>query len=266
MSVISLEQLTLGFNNKHILNDFNATINNGEFIGIFGPNGAGKSTLLRAILGLIKPLHGKIIVLDKPAHKGNPAVGYVCQFRQFSSANQLSVRTYLHTVLNGFHWGWPRHNQEQQVKIEEIIHLTNLQPFIDRPFFQLSGGERQRVAIAEALLDQPKILLLDEPLSGLDPGQQEKVINLIVSIQQQLNITVLITAHDLNPLLGVMNRVLYLSHGKAALGSVKDIVNSERLSWLYDAPIEIIQHQQHLFVIHQKSGTNIHADDHSSHS
>lgn len=265
MTVISMKNLTLGFKKKQIFNNFNAEINSGDFVGIFGPNGAGKSTLLRAILGLIKPIQGQINIFNQPAQRGNPNIGYVCQFRQFARANQLSARSYLQAVHHGFHWGLPHQSSLQTTQIEEVIHLTNLQDFIDQPYLQLSGGERQRVALAEALLNKPQILLLDEPLSGLDPGQQEKMVKLILTIQQQLNITVLFTAHDINPLLGVMNRVLYLAHGRAAIGSVEDIVNSEKLSWLYDSPIEIIRHQQHLFVIHQKLGANIHAVDHSSH-
>lgn len=266
MSIITLDKLSLGYRNKTVINDFSADINPGDFVGIFGPNGAGKSTLLRAIIGLIKPQDGQILVLNKPAQKGNPEIGYVCQFKQFSFTHRLSARTYLKAVLNGFRWGLPRYSCDQLEKIEEVIQLTHLTEFIDRPYLQLSGGERQKVMLAEALLDKPKILLLDEPLSGLDPSQQEKMIHLIARIQQQLHITVLFTAHDINPLLGIMNRVIYLTQGKAAIGSVDEIVNSEKLSWLYDAPIEIIHHHNHVLVVHQKLGTSIHAHDHFSHS
>ena len=127
---------------------------------------------------------------------------------------------------------------------------------------QLSGGERQRLALAQALIGEPEILLLDEPLSGLDPAQQEKMVQLIHDIQRRLGITVLLTAHDMNPLLGVMKKVIYLTQGKAAIGTVAEVVNSEKLSWLYNAPIKVVDHDGHLFVIHEKSGSNIHAHDH----
>ena len=262
VNVITIENLTLGFAEKLIMENFSATIRAGEFVGIFGPNGAGKSTLLRALLGLIKPSSGRILILDKPGQRGNPHIGYLSQFRQYATQNNLSGRAYLSSVYRGHRWGLPVHSQTEKSRLEQVIQLTNIQAFVDRPYLQLSGGERQRIALAQALIGDPKILLLDEPLSGLDPAQQEKMVHLIQNIQQRLNIAVLFTAHDMNPLLGVMQQVIYLAHGKAAIGSVDKIVNSETLSWLYDAPIHVIRHHHHLLVIHEKLGSDIHAYDH----
>lgn len=261
-NVICIENLTLGFGKKIIIDDFSATIRAGEFVGIFGPNGAGKSTLLRAILGLIKPHGGRIVVLDSPCRRGNPHIGYLGQFRQYAAANTLSGKAHLSAAYHGFRWGLPIQTQAEKADIDAVIELTNIQSFVNRPFLSLSGGERQRVALAQALLGSPQILLLDEPLSGLDPSQQEKMVHLIETIQRQLNIAVLFTAHDMNPLLGVMHQVIYLAHGKAALGSVEEVVNDKTLSWLYDAPIKVIHHDHYLLVIHEKSGSNIHAHDH----
>lgn len=263
MSAIHLKAVTLGFTEKPLIDDLTADIQVGEFIGILGPNGAGKSTLLRAILGLLKPIRGEIQVFNQPCQRGNPLIGYVPQFRQNASMNQLTGRAYIYATVNGHRMGLPWISSEERINIEEIIHLVGIESFIDRPYQQLSGGERQRVALAEALLSQPKILLLDEPLSGLDPGQQEKMVSLIHHIQKKLQITVLFTAHEINPLLPVLNRILYLVHGKATMGTVSSVINSETLSWLYDAPIEVIQHNQYLFVIHKNLGTPVHEHDHS---
>lgn len=262
MNIITIENLTLRFAEKSIIENFSATIRAGEFVGIFGPNGAGKSTLLRSILGLIKPSAGRILILDKPSRRGNHYAGYLSQFRQYASTNTLSGRAYLVSVYQGDRWGLPYASKAAKTQIEAVIQLTNIQDFVDRPYLQLSGGERQRVALAQALIGEPKILLLDEPLSGLDPAQQEKMVHIIQSIQQKLNIAVLFTAHDMNPLLGVMQQVIYLAQGKAAIGTVAEVVNDETLSWLYNAPIEVVHHDQHLFVIHKKLGSNIHAHDH----
>jgi zinc/manganese transport system ATP-binding protein len=262
LHAITINHLTLGYAQKPIIEDFSTHIEPGKFVGIFGPNGAGKSTLLRAILGLVKPSAGKIMVLDQPCRRGNSHIGYLSQFREYASANLLSGRAYLSAVSQGFHWGLPWLNQAAKQQIEDVIALTQVQSFVDRAYSQLSGGERQRLALAQALIGQPKILLLDEPLSGLDPAQQEKIVHLIQDIQRQTQLTVLFTAHDLNPLLGVMEQVIYLAHGKAASGSVAEVVNSEKLSWLYSAPIKVIQQDQHLFVIHEHLGSNIHAHDH----
>jgi zinc/manganese transport system ATP-binding protein len=262
MNIIDIVQLTIGYAEKPVIENFSANIQRGEFIGIFGPNGAGKSTLLRAILGLIPPREGTIAIDGKPCHRGDPRIGYLSQFRQYAAANQLSGRAYLAAACQGHRWGLPFCSKIQRAQINAVIQLTHAQEFVDRPYLQLSGGERQRLALAQALIGEPEILLLDEPLSGLDPAQQEKMMRLVQTIQQQSGITVLLTAHDLNPLLGVMSKVIYLTHGKAAIGTVDEVVNSEKLSWLYNAPIQVIQHGNHLFVIHEKSGSNIHAHDH----
>jgi zinc/manganese transport system ATP-binding protein len=262
MNAISIDHLTLGYGATPVIENFSATIQPGEFIGVFGPNGAGKSTLLRALLGLIKPRAGRILVFDAACRRGNPKIGYLSQFRQFSATNKLSGRAYLSAVSNGFRWGLPITSQAQKSQIENVIQLTQTQDFADRPYLQLSGGERQRLALAQALIGEPKILLLDEPLSSLDPAQQDKMVQLIQSIQQQLGITVLLTAHDMNPLLGVMKKIIYLTQGKAAIGTVDEVVNSKTLSWLYSAPIKVVHLDEHLFVIHEKSGSNIHAHDH----
>lgn len=262
MNAIEFQNLTLCFDDRSVISDFSASLVPGEFVGIFGPNGAGKSTLLRAILGLIQPREGQILLFDKPIRRGHAAIGYMPQFRQTATMNQLSGRSYIKATLNGFKWGLPFTSQLQRAQIEEVIHLVGIENFVDRPYMQLSGGERQRIALAEALLGQPKILLLDEPLSGLDPGQQEKIVTLIKSIQQQFNITVLFTAHEVNPLLNVMDKIIYLAHGKAAIGSVDEIITSDKLSWLYNAPIDVIRLENQLFVIHKKLGTNLHEHNH----
>jgi zinc/manganese transport system ATP-binding protein len=264
VNAIQFNGLTLRFDNRVIIHDFSASLAQGEFIGIFGPNGAGKSTLLRSILGLIQIDAGQILLFDKTIRRGHSAIGYMPQFRQHPAANRLTGRSYITATVNGFHWGLPIINKSQRAQIEEVIQLTDIEKFVDRPYAQLSGGERQRISLAEALLNQPKILLLDEPLSGLDPGQQEKMVSLIKSIQKQLNITVLFTAHEVNPLLKAMDRIIYLAQGKAAMGNVEDVITSEKLSWLYNAPIEVIRIENQLFVIHKQLGTNVHEHPHSS--
>lgn len=259
---ITLNNLTLAYRDRIIFSDFNAAIERGEFIGIFGPNGAGKSSLLRAILGLLPPTNGTITVLGKPAKRGNPAIGYIPQTREMITGNHLSGRARITASRNGFKLGLPLLNKQQKLEIEWALTLVEAHDYADRPFSQLSGGERQRLLLAQALLDHPQILLLDEPLTNLDPHHQETLIELIQRIRCQLNVTVLFTAHDVNPLLNVMNRVIYFAHGNAAIGPVEEIITSKKLSWLYGTPIEVVQYQQQLFVINTKSGINEHATHH----
>ncbi len=263
MGAIDFENLTLGFGKKQLLSQFSNTIEPKEFVGIFGANGAGKSTLLRAILGLIKPLSGSVQIHGSLAKRGHPDIGYMPQSKSDPPSHQLTGRSYLGVTLNGLGWGLPLLTTQQHQLIDEIITLTGLQEYIDRPYVQLSGGEKQRLALAQALLNRPKILLLDEPLSGLDPAQQMKMIHLIQSIQQQWGMTVLFTAHDMNPLLGVMTKVIYLAHGKIAVGTVDEVVNNDTLSWLYDTPIEVIPWGTNKLVIHKQSGASLHDVHHT---
>lgn len=264
MSAIEIFDLTLNYGNRTVIADFNATIESGEFIGIFGPNGAGKSTLLRAILGLIKPYSGSIQIFGRPVHQGDPEIGYLAQTLQSRASHQLSGRTRIAASLNGQKWGLPLLNKNQKQEITRILKLLNAEEYADRPYTELSGGERQRLLLAQALLHKPRVLLLDEPLTNLDPRYQESLIQIIKNIQQTEKVTVLFTAHDLNPLLGVMDRIIYLARGKGAIGSIDEIVTDKKLSWLYGTPIEVIRHQQRLYVISQERGEL--ADDNHHHA
>ena len=263
-AIIELKNLTLRYPEQEIFADFSASVACGEFIGIFGPNGAGKSTLLRAILGLIQPGIGEILVFGKKAQCGCSAIGYVPQFQQHLSTNNLTGRVYISATINGFNWGLPLLNKQRREQVDRVIDLVKAQKYIDRPFVQLSGGEKKRIVLAQALLNHPKILLLDEPLSGLDPGQQGKMIDLIQNLRKELNMTVLFTAHDLNPLLNVMTNIFYLAAGRALVGAVSEVVTSSKLSGLYGSPIEVIKSDDHVFVIHKQFGSNIHDTNHHS--
>lgn len=251
---IKIHQLELGYPSQPLLNAFTADIQQGEFIGIFGPNGAGKSTLLRAILGLLKPLQGEIRIFGQAVSKGNMHIGYMPQSRSSFHTYNLSGRTVISAALQGYRWGIPWLNREHQQSLEQVIQWVEAEHFANQPFCQLSGGQQQRLLLAQALFNRPKILLLDEPLTNLDPHNQDLLIRLIRKAQRELNATVLFTAHDVNPLLPVMDRVLYIARGNAALGRAQEVITSEQLSALYQAPMEVIQHAHRLFVFSQESG------------
>ncbi len=216
---IEFKNLTLWFDkNKLIFDNFSATINKGELIGILGPNGAGKSSLLRIILGLQKLNAGSVLIRGKKTQQGMATIGYMPQLRNAPLPHRLTARSYLQATIDGFRWGIPLLKVTHRAQVDEVIDLVGIAGYVDRPLVQLSGGEKQRIALAQALLSKPKILLLDEPLSSLDPGQQAKMIDLIQRIQLQQELTVLLTAHDINPLLKVINHIIYLTHGKTAMG------------------------------------------------
>lgn len=239
--VIVTRQLTLGYAANIILSQLDLSIKQGEFIGIFGANGSGKSTFLRAILGLLRPLHGEIIVLGEIPKHGNNQIGYMPQMRSRNATANLTSRTLLHA--SAYFLAFP-------IKaVTEIIALVQAESYADRPFYQLSGGEKQRIHLAQALLGYPPLLLLDEPLANLDPRYQDTFIRLLQDIQRQLNVTILFTAHDPNPLLSVMNRVLYFAKGRGVIGNVTEIITTEVLSRLYETTIEVVQHNDRLIVL-----------------
>lgn len=247
--VIITENLALGYDNKSIVSDINLNIRKAEFIGILGPNGSGKSTFLRSLLGLIQPLAGKIHVLGTEPYHGNINIGYMPQMRNQNFVANLTSRSILEVSYKGVSFGFPFPSHSKKIEIQRVLEIVNASSYADRPFQQLSGGERQRIFLAQALLGNPKILLLDEPLSNLDPRYQETFINLLQHVQLNLKVTILFTAHDPNPLLPVMNRVLFLAKGKALIGTVDQIITSETLSSLYGTRIEVIQLNQRLFVL-----------------
>jgi len=255
LSVITINQLSITFNARPIIVNFSASIESGDFIGIFGSNGAGKSTLLKSILGLIKPTSGTILLSGKLATRGNVAIGYMPQIRQLLHTNQLSGRARLLANLQGTRYGLPTINHAAEQQVNKILDLVNANHFADLPFNKLSGGERQRLLLAQALLNAPKILLLDEPLASLDPHQQENLIALIEKLRKKLNITILFTAHDFNPLMQVMSKIIYLANGRAAIGAVNEIVTPEKLSWLYGVEMDVINHQGRLLVV-SHAGSN----------
>lgn len=247
--VIATDHLTFGYDHIPIIKNMTIEIKKGEFIGILGPNGSGKSTFLRTILGMIKPFSGKISVLNTAPSYGNSHIGYMPQMRSHIPLINLTSRTLLHATLDGLSYGIPTLNTAKKNEIQKILELVGSESYADRPFKQLSGGERQRIYLAQALLNQPSILLLDEPLSNLDPKYQQLFMSLLNKIRKNLSITILFTAHDPNPLLNIMDRVLFFANGQTAIGNVDEIITSKTLSTLYGTPIEVVRFKERLFVL-----------------
>ena len=249
MSAVELENLTLTRGRRTVLSKLSARIGEGEFIGVFGPNGAGKTTLLHAILGLLAPAEGEIRIFGKPPGKGTALAGYLPQKR--SAIGDLRLRGWdlVASAYEGHRWGPPLLGSRGRREVAWALATVEAMELAERPLAELSGGELQRILLAQALLGKPKLLLLDEPLISLDPRYQQAVVELIKRVQSALGITVLLTAHELNPLLGFMDRVLYLGHGRAALGTTEEVITSEVLSRLYDAPIEVLRLNGRIVVV-----------------
>jgi zinc/manganese transport system ATP-binding protein len=248
-NAIELDRVTLVRGGRVVLDSVSAAIRAGEFIGVFGPNGSGKSTLLRAVLGLLPPLSGEIRVLGDPPARGNRSAGYLPQQRTALADLPIRGWDFVASAWQGERWGLPFVSGRGRREVARVIHRVQANGLAERPLSQLSGGELQRLLLAQALLGRPRLLLLDEPLISLDPHFQQTVIALVREIQLAEEITVLFTAHDPNPLLGVMDRVLYLGNRQAAIGTVDEVITGEVLSRLYDMPIEVMRIKDRIVVV-----------------
>jgi zinc/manganese transport system ATP-binding protein len=260
---VTLDRVTLTLGSHRVLSDISLSIREGAFVGVLGANGAGKTTLFRAILGLIRPSAGTIAVFDVSVGRGNPAVGYLPQARSAPAVAALSGRDFLAASINGHRFGLPLYGAASARDIDRVLETVHAEALAKRPLTEMSGGERQRLLIAQALLGSPRLLLLDEPLIGLDPHQQHIVVRLVRDLSRDLGLTVLFSAHELNQLLPAIDQVLYLGRGKAALGSVDAVITPEVLSPLYGAPIEVVRANGHIFVM--SGGQDIERAHHHDH-
>lgn len=248
-NVVVASNLCIGFNQRYLIENVSFDIQEGDFIGILGPNGSGKSTFLRVILGLIRPLSGKVYVFGEKPRKGNISIGYMPQNRKYAAPAHLTSRALIEASDQGTAYGLPLISRAKRMRVQNLLELVNADQYADRTFITLSGGEKQRIYLAQALLGNPRLLLLDEPLANLDPKIQKKFIELLKQIQQELNMTILFTAHDPNPLLETMTRVLYFAQGKAAIGTVDEVITTATLTSLYGVPVEVSRFKNRLLVI-----------------
>jgi zinc/manganese transport system ATP-binding protein len=241
--LVSAHKLAAGYNTKVIWQDANFNIKQGEFIGLLGPNGAGKTTLFRLLLGLTSPLKGDLKIFGYPQKRGNTRIGYVPQHRPVDGETKIIALEYVRLGISGSRFGFSLPSQaklEQRQALEALrdIDSTNL---AYRPLSELSGGELQRVFLAQALVSKPDLLLLDEPLANLDIRRETELIRLVNAVVRKQNIAALLIAHDINPLLPVIDRIIYIANGRVASGKPDEIVTSKTLSALYGAPIEVLR-------------------------
>ncbi|WP_153101016.1 ABC transporter ATP-binding protein [Paraburkholderia hayleyella] len=263
--VLELEHVLLTLGGRALLRDASLSVNQGEFIGVLGPNGAGKTTLMRALLGLVPVAQGTIRVLGKPVMRGNPAIGYMPQTRSALAGRRVRGRDFIAMAADGHRWGWPHANAQTRAEVERVLELVDGCALAERPLAELSGGERQRLLLAQCLLGNPRLLLLDEPLISLDPHHQKSVVGLVRRVQQELGIAVLFSAHELNPLLQALDRVLYLGNGVAALGTVDEVITQPVLSQLYGSTIDVMRVNGRIFVMSGDIEIEKHDHGHEDH-
>jgi zinc/manganese transport system ATP-binding protein len=276
---VELENATIRIGGRPILNDVSLTISQGEFVAVLGPNGAGKSTLMRAILGLI-PVEGPagrggatgvVRVFGTSPREARSRIGYLPQRQGFDRSTRIRGRDLVQLGLDGTRWGIPlpvtpqsrNRRRAERGRVHEVIELVGAGAYADRPIGELSGGEQQRLLIAAALVRGPELLILDEPLDSLDLPNQASVAGLIRRISSAENVSVLLVAHDVNPLLGYLDRVVYLAGGRALAGSVSEVMTAPQLSALYGSPIEVLKTADgRLVVVGQPDAAHHHGGQH----
>jgi zinc/manganese transport system ATP-binding protein len=254
-----------------VLSRVDLTVEAGEFVAVLGPNGAGKSTLMRAILGLVPLSEGAVTVLGRSPAQARSRIGYLPQRHGFDRALRIRGVDVVQLGLDGARWGLPipvtpqarARRKAERRRVEQVIGLVGATEYSRRPIGELSGGEQQRLMIAQALVRRPEMLILDEPLDGLDIPNQVAVAALLAQISAAEDVAVLLVAHDVNPLLGHVGRVLYLAGGRALAGPVEEVITAENLSDLYGAPIDVLRTRDgRLVVVGSPEAPHHHGDRH----
>lgn len=238
--VITAKNLTAAYRQNNVWHDASFEIGRGEFVAIIGPNGAGKTTLFRLILGLLSPTRGQLEVLDAPPRRGNQRIGYVPQSHAIDSETNVESIELVRLGLSGNRWGFGVFQKSDRHAAIEALEAVGASDLAERPLGQLSGGELQRIFLAEALVSNPDILLLDEPLSNLDIRREKELIQLVNRIVRTRGVTALLIAHHINPLLPFLDRVVYMANGRVATGKPTDVLTSRNLSELYGVRIEVL--------------------------
>ena len=232
-----------------ILHDVNVSINAGEFTGLIGSNGAGKTTLLRVILGLQATSKGTISLHGQELTRANRSIGYVPQRVLFDPDMPVRVRDFVAMGVDGHRYGIVRRSASIYETVEEMLEAVEADAFANRRVGALSGGEQQRVLMAHALVSRPDLLLLDEPLANLDPRSAFDIVRLLHTIATRQRVAILMSAHDMNPLLPVMDRVIYVANAKVVSGTTDEVVRPEVLSSLYGHHVDVVHVHGRVLVV-----------------
>lgn len=239
--VIAVKNLTAGYPQKVVWKDANFSFNKGEFVAVMGPNGAGKTTLFRLLLGLMQPLSGSISVFGSHPSRGNPRIGYVPQRHGVDSETNIEAVELVRLGLSGKKWGFNPFAHEDSEAAYSALEAVGATELAHRPLGVLSGGELQRIFLAEALVSNPGLLLLDEPLSNLDLKRETDLLHLVDEVVRTRGVTALLIAHNINPLLPHLDQVMYVANGRIATGKPSEVLTSERLSALYGIEVEVLR-------------------------
>jgi len=247
--ILGIDGISVALSGRQILDDIRFSIRAGELAGLIGSNGAGKTTLFRVVLALQAATTGRVLLAGRPRTRRSRLVGYVPQKILLDPDVPMRARDVVALGLDGHRPGMPLRSSGRRRLVDGMLDAVGALGFADARVGHLSGGEQQRVLIAHALVSRPKLLLLDEPLANLDLRSEQEVVELLARIAGEQRIAVLISAHDMNPLLPVMDRIVYLADGRAVSGTVDEVVRSEVLSDLYRHPVDVLRVHGRILVV-----------------
>jgi ABC-type Mn2+/Zn2+ transport system ATPase subunit len=252
-SLIHFNGASFGYHREPALEDISLEIKQGEFIGIIGPNGSGKTTFLRAILGLITPQKGTLQIFDCDCEKlqchHRARIGYV---PQKDSVDPHFPITVYETVLMGRYssigLGKRPNARDKEISLRALQNVA-MSSFLDTPLGNLSGGQQRRVFIARALAQNPEILLLDEPTTGIDSPTSHSIIELIRKLHKELRLTIIFVTHEINMISAFIDRLVLLNKHIIACGKPKDILVKDILSKVYGKEVMILERERGAYVI-----------------
>jgi zinc/manganese transport system ATP-binding protein len=248
--LLRLENIGVRLGGRQILSGVSFAVAPGQFTGLIGPNGAGKTTLLRVILGLQPPTEGRVLLNGSPKTRhGGGLIGYVPQKLAIDQDMPLRARDVVGLGIDGNKLGFPLPSASRRRQITEALEAVGAESYADARIGELSGGEQQRVLIAHALIGRPRLLLLDEPLANLDLKSEQGIVSVLARLAHEQGIAVLISAHDLNPLLREIDTVVYVAAGRAAAGRTDEIIQSDVLSALYGSRVDVLHVNGRVLVI-----------------
>jgi zinc/manganese transport system ATP-binding protein len=239
--VLSIRDGALGFGDRTLWSGLNLDIAPGEFLAVLGSNGSGKSSLLKAILGQQKLDSGAVTVAGHPARRGDRSIGYIPQQKLAAPGTPLRGRDLVTLGVNGHRFGVPTLPRSVRVRVDELIAAVGATDYARQPIGSLSGGEQQRLRVAQSLADDPMLLLCDEPLLSLDLQHQRGISELIDARRREHNTAVVFVTHDVNPILAMVDRILYLAGGKFMVGTPDEVLRSDVLTALYGTPVEVLR-------------------------